>query len=211
MQLSVKWHNVFELSLLLIRKGTVAFCGFVSAHTADLYYLRSPSGITMSWDDCCFSLIVVMLKFFTARPLLGPCSRVAAGVCSQQWHGGLRGWFARKMGREHCSEWGRVCAMAVDMCREGRLFSCKVWGRGLGCSLQPAGNAQLPAQGGSRSGWWLRAQPWLPSMLATSAGQQISGRRRRTKPLIIHSLPSTHSLSAHLDRPENNSVQEQGQ
>lgn len=124
--------------------------------------------------------------------------------------GGAQGSSARKMGREHCSKGGRVCATAVGMRSEGRYFPHKLGAEVLdmACSWQ---GCAAPGSGRQREQMVTPSPAWAPSVPDTSARQEFSGRRRRTKPLTIHSLPSTYSLTAHLDRVENNSMQEQGQ
>lgn len=130
---------------------------------------------------------IFMLKSFMVRPLIGLCSRTAAGICCQQWHREVQFSSTRAKGRERWSKRGHICATAVDMHREKRFFPYKLGARALAiaCSWQGTCSSWLRKRAGS--GQWLTTQPSPPSLPATSAGQQISGRKRRTKPLIIHS------------------------
>lgn len=105
-----------------------------------------------------------------------------------------------------------ICATAVDMHREGRFFfpyRHGVRALAIACSWQGTSSSWLRRRAGN--GGWLTAQPSPPFLPATSTGQQISERKKRTKPFIIHSCFSTDSLFAHLDRAENNSMQKEGQ
>lgn len=145
------------------------------------------------------------------RPLIGLCSRTAAGICCQQWHRGVQGPSIRAKGRKLCSKWGYLCHSS-GYAQRGKIFfpyRHGVRALAIACSWQGTSSSWLRRRAGN--GGWLTAQPSPPFLPATSTGQQISERKKRTKPFIIHSCFSTDSLFAHLDRAENNSMQKEGQ
>lgn len=131
------------------------------------------------------------------RPLIGLCSRAAAGICCQQWHSGVQGLSSRAKGRERCSKWGHI-------------FSLQTWGQGLGHSLQLAGNIQLLAQEESRE-WRMTHSTALPPHQWQVLGSRFQGGREGQRHSSSTPVFSTDSLLAHLDRAENNSMQKEGQ